>query len=199
MQSIGMKKLFRTSTTTTQPDPAHWAAKFADYLYSYALARLEDDHLCRDLVQDTFLAALEKLNDFKGQSSERTWLTAILKYKIIDVYRKKNAAWLTSLETHGSSPEFFEPDDGHWKDIWSPQPMAIDHGDPTIIKELAAVLRKCIDRLPPLWQSIFVLRHLEDSSTEAICQEFKLTPSNFWVIIHRAKVNLRACLQKEGL
>jgi RNA polymerase sigma-70 factor (TIGR02943 family) len=194
-----MKKLFRTSTKASPPDPTHWAANYADYLYSYALARLEDEHLCRDLVQETFLAALEKIMDFKGQSSEKTWLTAILKYKIIDVYRKRNSSWLAAPTPHEAEPEFFEPGNGHWKDIYSPQPMSIDNGDPTIIKELARIMQKCLGRLPPLWLSIFVMRHLEDSTTENICREFKLTPSNFWVIIHRAKVNLRACIQKEGL
>jgi len=191
-----MKKFFKLSTTAAGPDPAHWVAAYADYLYTYALARLDDDELCRDLVQETFLAALEKLSEFRGESSERTWLTAILRYKVIEVYRKKNSAWLTTLDGHESEPEYFEPDNGHWKDAWAPRPMSIDHADPTIRKELAAILEKCLQRLPALWQAIFSMKHMDEVKTEVICEEMKVTPSNYWVILHRAKVNLRACVEK---
>lgn len=191
-----MKKLFNLSTTAAGPDPAYWVASYADYLYTYALARLDDEELCRDLVQETFLAALEKLSEFRGESSERTWLTAILRYKVIDVYRKKNSAWLTSLEAHEAEPEYFEPDNGHWKEAWAPRPMSIDSSDPTLRKELAAVLQKCLQRLPALWQAIFSMKHMDEVKTEVICKELKVTPSNYWVILHRAKVNLRACVEK---
>lgn len=77
--------------------------------------------------------------------------------------------------------------------------MKIDSVDPALQKELSAILKKCLDRLPALWYSIFSMKHMDDAATEVICQEMKISPSNFWVIMHRAKVNLRACLQKEGL
>ena len=190
--------LFRPFSSSAEPDPAHWVAHHADYLYSFALARLEDHEACRDLVQETFLAALEKLADFRGQSSERTWLTAILKYKLIEVYRKRQASWLKGPAPHDPEPEFFAPDNGHWTQTMAPRPLAADSGDPVLRKELAAILQKCLRRLPSLWQSIFSMKHLDDYATEAICRQLNITPANFWVIIHRAKVNLRACIQKEG-
>jgi RNA polymerase sigma-70 factor (TIGR02943 family) len=192
-----MKKLFTSSGAAAGCDPTHWVAMYADYLYTYALVRLDDEDLCRDLVQETFLAALEKLSEFRGESSERTWLTAILRYKVIDVYRKRNSAWLTSLDAHDGEPEYFEPDNGHWKDVYAPRPMNMDYDDPTVHKELAAILQKCLQRLPALWQAIFSMKHMDEVKTEAICKELKVTPSNYWVILHRAKVNLRACIQKE--
>jgi len=70
-------------------NPHNWVSAHADYLYSFAITRLNDEEQAKDLVQETFLAALQKVNNFEGKSSERTWLTAILKNKIIDVYRKK--------------------------------------------------------------------------------------------------------------
>ena len=66
-------------------------SEHADYLYAYAISRISDEEQARDLVQETFLAALEKVDKFEGKSSERTWLTAILRNKIIDVYRKKSS------------------------------------------------------------------------------------------------------------
>lgn len=178
-------------------DPTHWVDKYADYLYSYAVSRLEDEDLCRDLVQETFLAALERLSDFKGQSSERTWLTAILKYKVIDVYRKRNTAWLLNGGAAEAEPEYFNADDGHWKDVYAPRTMGIEDGDVTTRKELAGILEKCLKRLPALWYSVFSMKHLDELKAEAICRELKVTPSNYWVILHRAKVNLRACIEKE--
>jgi RNA polymerase sigma-70 factor (ECF subfamily) len=182
---------------STKVDPAHWVATHADALYAYALHRLDDEDLCRDLVQETFLAALEKISEFRGESSERTWLTAILKYKVIEVYRKRNSSWLSSADHHEPEPEYFEPDNGHWKDVWAPRPMPLDHSDPTLQKELTWILQKCLQKLPALWRSIFSMKHMDETATEVICKELKVTPSNYWVIIHRAKVNLRACIQKE--
>jgi RNA polymerase sigma-70 factor (ECF subfamily) len=190
-------KLFAFSPVVTATDPAHWVDKYADHLYAFALNRLDDEELCRDLVQETFLAALERLNEFRGQSSERTWLTAILRFKVIDIYRKRNSSWLTCHPMQ-SEPEYFDPANGHWKDDWAPRSMEIDPVDPTLRKELAAILQKCLDRLPALWYSIFSMKHMDDMATEVICEEMKVSSANFWVIIHRAKVNLRACLQKEG-
>ena len=179
--------------STVAVDPANWVSKHADYLYTYAIGRLDDEELCRDLVQETFLAALESLSAFKGQSSERTWLTAILKHKVIDVYRKRGR--LQTIEPHEPEPEFFDPGDGHWKAEWAPQPMSFD--DPTAQKELNRVLQQCLRKLPALWLNIFSMKHMDDMKAETICKELKVTASNYWVILHRAKVNLRHCIQKE--
>jgi len=183
----------------TATDPAHWVDSYADYLYAYALNRLDDAELCRDLVQETFLAALEKLDEFRGESSERTWLTAILRYKVIDIYRKRNAVWLGKDRAHDPEPEFFDPETGHWTQAWAPRPMRIDSVDPALRKEMSILLQKCLERLPALWYSIFSMKHMDDEATDVICKAMKISAANFWVIMHRAKVNLRACLQKEGL
>jgi RNA polymerase sigma-70 factor (TIGR02943 family) len=176
--------------------PRHWVERYADHLYSYALSRLDDEEQARDLVQETFLAALEKVSQFQGNSSERTWLTAILKYKIIDVYRKRNSGLRTQRIDEEPELEFFEQDNGHWKEQYSPRPMRTEGADTLANKELAAILKKCLQKLPALWLSVFTMKHMDDTGTETICKELKVTPANFWVIIHRAKLNLRACIQK---
>ncbi|MBN9382461.1 MAG: sigma-70 family RNA polymerase sigma factor [Chitinophagaceae bacterium] len=181
---------------TALPEPKQWVEKYADYLYSYALARLDNEETARDLVQETFLAALEKLGQFKGESSERTWLTAILKYKVIDVYRKRSSGLQSERIGHEPEIEFFEPENGHWKDAYAPRALGVEDTDLLAHKELAAILRMCLQKLPALWHSVFSMKHMEEMETDAICKEIKVTPSNFWVIIHRAKLNLRACIQK---
>lgn len=179
-------------------NPHQWVASHADYLYAYAITRINDDELARDLVQETFLAALEKINNFEGKSSERTWLTAILKNKIIDVYRKKSAVIVSSAITDAErdQQDFFEADTGHWNELHRPLYMGTEDSQPLENKEFNQILKKCMEKLPPLWLSVFTMKHIDDEASETICAELKVSAANFWVIIHRAKLNLRACLQK---
>lgn len=184
-------------------DPRQWVSLHADYLYSYAVARLDDEEQAKDLVQETFLAALERTGQFRGNSSERTWLTAILKHKIIDVYRKRNSGLgdrgpLSGQEREEREPEqeFFEAENGHWKEAYAPKALGVEDADPLTNKELTTILQRCLQKLPALWFSVFTMKHMDEAATEMICDQLKLTPGNFWVIIHRAKLNLRACIQK---
>jgi RNA polymerase sigma-70 factor (ECF subfamily) len=183
-------------------DPHQWVVNYADYLYAYTITRVDDEEVARDLVQETFLAALERLNSFEGRSTERTWLTAILKNKIIDVYRKK-ASGLVNIgnkATGEAEPvEFFDPADGHWRESHRPQEFARPADDPLLSKEFQIALRNCMRTLPALWLAVFTMKHMDDVATEAICNELSVTAANFWVIIHRTKVNLRACLQKNWI
>ena len=184
-------------TNNSVLQPQMWVDLHADSLYAYALKRLNDEELARDLVQETFLNALEKIGSFKGKSTERTWLTAILKYKIIDIYRKRSVLRKRNT-TNGekNEVEFFDPELNNWKREHWPAPFGIEEQDTLHQKEFNFILEKCLQKLPPLWFSVFTMRHMEDNGTETICRELKITSSNFWVIIHRAKVNLRSCLQK---
>jgi len=181
--------------------PEDWVELHADYLYNFARIRLSDEELCRDLVQETFLAALEKTKNFRGYSNERTWLTAIIKYKIIDIYRKKSSAFVSrdNYGTPGEEPEYFDTDLNNWKRAHWPAHFGIEDKDPLNNKEFTQVLQRCMGKLPPLWMSVFKLKHIDEEQTDTICAELRITPSNFWVIIHRAKVNLRSCLQKNWI
>jgi len=184
-------------TETQKLDPHSWVQAHADYLYSYARARINNEEQARDLVQETFLAALEKVKSFEGRSSERTWLIAILRNKIIDVYRKRSSG-LQNIEIRQAESEQadFFGEDGHWNSEPAPKNFGIDNYDPLANKEFNQILMKCMQKLPALWLSVFTMKHMDDQTTDTICSELKITASNFWVIIHRAKLNLRACLQK---
>lgn len=188
------------STQPTTLNPHNWVKTYADYLYAFAIVRINDEELAKDLVQETFLAALQRASAFEGKSSERTWLTAILKNKIIDVYRKKSSG-LKQVEITESEPEkeFFDIENGHWKqDTW-PKPFGVEDQDPLHNKEFNRILQLCMQKLPALWLSVFTMKHIDDVTSEAICTDLNISPNNFWVIIHRAKVNLRACLQKNWI
>lgn len=181
-------------------NPHNWVNAHADYLYAFAITRLNDDEQAKDLVQETFLAALEKVKSFEGKSSERTWLTAILKNKIVDVYRKKSSGLrAVNLQDAEEEQQDFFAEDGHWKTEHGPREFGIEDKDHLVSKEFELVLKKCMQKLPELWKAVFTMKHIEEEATEIICTELKVTASNFWVIIHRAKLNLRACMQKNWI
>ena len=185
-------------------NPHQWVEKYADYLYAYATSRINNEEQAKDLVQETFLAALEKVNSFEGKSSERTWLTAILRNKIIDVYRKRSSglinAGLDLNKAEREEADFFDHNEGHhWKQEHVPKSFGLDNYDPVINKEFNVILQKCMQKLPALWMAVFTMKHMDDETTDIICAELKVTAANFWVIIHRAKLNLRACLQKNWI
>lgn len=181
--------------------PELWVKKYADYLYNFACCRLEDKELAKDLVQDTFLAALEKINSFEGKSTERTWLSAILKYKIIDAYRARKPLHKTQQQTGEGvvEKEFFQQLDGHWNVEDRPKQFTPETNFNMESKELGKMLTKCIQKLPQLWRNSFTMKFTDDETTDTICDVLKITPANYWVIMHRAKVNLRSCVEKNWI
>lgn len=185
----------------TDVGPNLWVKNYADYLYSYACTRIDDHELARDLVQETFLAALEGWEKFDRRSSEKTWLTAILKNKVFDVYRKKSNAsqkQTVLINDSGSDTDEFFEESGHWKEGRYPESFGIE--DVTLqVKEFEGILKSCMKKLPPLWKSVFTLKHIDEESSDDICAELELTSSNFWVISHRAKVSMRDCLQRNWI
>ncbi|MDM8172833.1 sigma-70 family RNA polymerase sigma factor [Olivibacter sp. LS-1] len=183
-------------------NPHKWVSRYADYLYTYAAFRINDEDLARDLVQETFLSALERKEKFEGKSSEKTWLTAILKNKIVDVYRSRSmrlAKGVDATNSDDTDTDFFDHNDGHWREQHRPAELGIEQADALENKEFQKILEACMKKLPALWFSVFSMKHIDDETTEMICSELKLTSSNFWVIIHRTKVNLRSCLQKNWI
>lgn len=189
------------ATDLKEAGPGQWVGMYADYLYSYAYSRINDAELAKDLVQETFLAALEGWEKFGRQSSEKTWLTGILKNKIYDVYRKKSRTLLHEpLSGDGQdADELFEGDTGHWKEGHYPVAFGIEQPDALEHKEFEGILKACMAKLPPLWSSVFRMKHIDEESGEDICERLDITASNFWVISHRAKVSLRDCLQKNWI
>ena len=179
-------------------NPHQWVSSHADYLYSFTSVRINDYEMAKDLVQETFLAARQKTGGFEGKSSERTWLTAILKNKIIDIYRKKSSGLKTTgiKDAEAEQDDFFNPNDGHWKNEHGPREFGIEDPDRLVNKEFDHILKNCLHKMPVLWNAVFTMKHIDEEATNIICTELKLTASNFWVIIHRAKLSLRACLQK---
>lgn len=178
-------------------DPRAWVDSYGDFLYRFALVRLRDPDIAEELVQDTLLAALQSKARFAGESSERTWMIGILKHKIIDYFRR------TTREPiyHSEAPVDDWVDegtfvaDGHWKggttapSEWPGNPDSLLER-----KQFWAALTICLEGLPPRTAQIFTLREVDELEATAICEMLRLTPSNLWVILHRARKQLRECL-----
>lgn len=174
-------------------DPDKWVDRYADYLFNYTIVRVNDREVANDLISETFLAALNSMKNFKGDASERTWLISILKRKIIDYYRRINS-------NKGKAEVKVTLPDGEAEGEWLEEKVA-DLSDRTAEdemenKELGLAILDCMDQLPKKQARIFKMKTIEGIDTEAICNEYKITPSNLWVIIHRARTFLANCLEK---
>ncbi len=179
----------------TVNDLSNLADEFSGDLFKRAFHKVSDEEQARDLVQDTFLAAAEKMDSFKGNSSPKTWLYSILNNKIIDHYRKK--VHKTVPHENEFLGRFFESD-GEWQENRRPQNWQHKEEQHLLDNdEFQAVLKKCLDALPDKWSLCVQLKYLSGKKGEAICQELDITPSNYWQIIHRAKLQLRDCVDEK--
>ena len=186
-------------------DPGKWVERYGDYLFSFALNRVSDAGRAEDLVQETFLAALRAQEGFRGSSTERTWLTSILKRKIIDGYRKKYSSKETAFgatEDTVFDGDFYrseEPFKGHWLKEMGPHSSSFLPEGELELEELMRFINLCIENLPPQLASVFIMRMIDEDDSETICKELDITTSNLWVMLHRARLKMRACLEKSWL
>ena len=180
---------------SAQLDATKWVNDYSDMLYRYALPRVNDSEVAKDLVQDTFLAAWRNHDNFKGEISEKNWLYAILKNKIIDHFRKASTRLTDSLPGAIGGDSYFDEAD-HWIPVAYPKEWNLDSDAPVMKKEFYEVLHNCKSKLKQLQNTVFSLKYLDGLDSEEICKALNLTTSNYWVLIHRAKLQLRACLEK---
>ena len=170
-----------------------WIDNYADYMYNYAIVRVNDSDLAKDLVQDTFFAGLKSAKNFQGKSTERTWLISILKRKIIDHYRKIN-----SKKGQAEVRMNFYDDgenEGNWLEERVPQSWENQSEKSVENDELKKQLSSCIGALPEKYAMVFRMKTIQEFETEEICKELDITSSNLWVIIHRARTQLRKCME----
>ena len=163
------------------------------YLLRYASLQLRDRQAAEDAVQDTLVAALAGEAGFAGRSNLRTWLTGILKHKIVDTIRRA-AREATQLPPAPDTAEFdaLFNDSGHWS------VMPADWGDPDATleqKQFFAALEDCLARLPAKTAEAFLLREHLGFETGEICKELGVTSTHCWVLLYRARMALRECLE----
>lgn len=174
-------------------NPEQWVERYGDYLYRYALARVRDPAAAEDLVQETFLAALKGRDSFRGKSSGQTWLTAILKHKIIDYFRRGNRESASEqIETVAGSVKDFFRNNGRWNILpgkWDDNPAEIFQQ-----QEFLQIFYSCLAQLPERLARAFRLREMEGLSTKELCKKMDITATNSWVMLYRARLHLQRCL-----
>ena len=180
--------------------------RFADieshrpYLLRYALSQLRDGQLAEEAVQETLVAALESIGTFGGKSTLRTWLTSILRFKVIDLQRRavldrarlEPTDFSAQVDDESWLDELFD-ETGHWRvppQAWNDPQAALEQ------RRFWEMFENCLDRLPPAGARVFFKREILGEDTDTICKEERITTSNCWVILHRARLALRACVEK---
>ncbi len=186
------KKQSQSNRSIARPEV--WVDQYGDYLFSYALPRVQNPSVAEDLVQETFLAALKARASYEGRSSARTWLTGILKHKIVDYFRKnwrERPEEAPELNIASADSDFDIK--GNWRikpAHWKADPLKLYQQ-----KVFFEVLNRCLSDLPSRSAHVFVLREMDGLDTKEICKVLKISSTNCWVILHRVRHALRKCLE----
>jgi len=183
-----------TDSVVSTVDPVKWLDAHGDALFAYCLLRVRDRAAAEDLVQETLLAALQAADSFKGQSSERTWLIGILKHKILDHLRRSGRERPLDLGAYpGEDTAAYFDETGHW------QAAPGDWGEPE--KELEQeqfwkAFQDCLGRLPERLRVLYSMKEVDGMATEEVLEILNIsTANNLWVMMSRARVHLRQCLE----
>jgi len=170
------------------------------YLVRYALAQLRDGELAEEAVQEALVAALESIDGFDKRSTLRTWLTSILRFKVIDLQRRLVAdrartqydEATVGAEHEAWLDEMFD-DTGHWRSppqAWNDPEAALEQS------RFWEVFERCLGRLSSTGGRVFFKREVLGEETDVICRDEGITQSNCWVMLHRARIALRMCLEQ---
>lgn len=195
MEGLSFRGLPALMENAWDPDPGF--REYGDFLYRYALLHLRDPALAEDAVQDTLLAAIEAHGRFQKQSAERTWLVGILKHKILDHFRKetREVSRFGVVESEMEESDF--DSQGRWR-----EPPAGEWCDPIEIlnrKRFWEGLSSCLSLLPIKMRRVFVLREIDGFSNEEICEAMTITAPHCRVLLYRARLRLRRCLETKGV
>ncbi len=179
-------------------NPETWLADHGNYLYRYAMTMTRDSEQAEDAVQECLLAALSHLDSYQGNASERTWLTSILRNKLIDsIRRHSRETSLDDIETVMNTM----PDEDDLFDRthhWAEKPS--DWGNPVAMldnKLFWQALHYCLEHMPKKLAQLFMLREINGEETEIICQELNISPTNVWTMLYRSRMGLRQCLDRK--
>ncbi len=167
-----------------------WITKYSDNFFEYVSKRVTDKAAVKDILQETFIAAWKSSSNFKKEADEKTWLFAILKNKVVDYYRTQ-ARLMTDLPDNSY---FFDTVD-HWTEKAAPKQW-LKADEALNKKEFYDVLHLCKSKLTTLHQLAFTMKYIDEHETDFICKVLKITTSNYYIIVHRCKLHLRDCFEK---
>lgn len=178
-------------------DPA-FLSEVRGQMLRFARQQLSDNDLAEDAVQEALVGALRNSRSFAGRAALKTWIFAILRNKIADILRQKmrsdriDRALATEAEIE-PGPDLFNAH-GFWRQEERPVAWA----DPEAAlrdEQFWKVFDACLNRLPPRQSRIFMMREFVELETQEICSELDITVTNLHVMLHRARLALRECLE----
>ena len=170
--------------------------RYRPQLLKFAMLQLRDPASAEDAVQETLLAAIQSGGNFAGKSSVSTWLVGILKHKLIDTIRRQSRERPLELGGDEQSPEDLDAlfkDDGHFQDPpadWADPEAALSQ------RRFFEVLQRCLQDLPKNSARVFTMREVTGLEIEEICKEMGITATNCGVLLYRARLRLRSCLEQ---
>lgn len=163
------------------------------YLVRYASLQLRNADAVEDVVQETLLAALAGERSFAGRSNLRTWLTGILKHKIIDAIRHASREVAIAPDPEDEGPDFdslFKAN-GHWVEhpsSWQDPDAALEQ------KRFFEALERCLEGLPARTSRVFLMREHLGAGTGEICEQLGITANHCFVLLFRARMALQQCI-----
>lgn len=176
-----------------------WVRQYSDILYNYAINHGLNEDGAKDMVQETFLSAWKGMDNYRGEASVKNWLFVILKSKISDLFRKtSNKMAVLAMHQEFNDNAYFD-EEGHWKEGAYPKEWHVNLSDALEAKDFYKVFHICKNKLKEVQSAVFIMKYVDELESEEICKDLGITSSNYWVLLHRAKVQLRACLQKNWL
>jgi RNA polymerase sigma-70 factor (TIGR02943 family) len=172
-----------------------WVHLYGDNLFSWAIKKTGSKELSEDMVQETFISCFNSFENFENRSNPKTWLIAILNNKIIDHYRKTSKMSFISSEVNSialADKQFDQNNfwvDNDIPDFWNDS-EALKHNE-----KFEDQLKSCLNDLPEKWNLALTYKYLTDKKPNEICQELEITTTNYWQIVHRAKLLLKKCVE----
>ncbi len=175
----------------TNIDPSQWLEQHGNTLFAHAMSVLRSRDLAEEVVQETFLAALKHLDQFRGGGTEGAWLMGILKRKVIDQLRSRERQPI-SLENEDSLVGSLFRRNGHWSNsARASRSMKLDRLEAEEFREIFA---KCFQGLPKSQAATFLLKEVHEQSCEEVCKQLAISSSNLYVLLHRARLRLAECM-----
>lgn len=185
-----MEAIANNTVDAAQDRANDWLATHGDYLFNLAVGQVRDPLVAEDLVQETFLAALKARDRFAGRSSDRTWLVGILRHKIFDHLRRVCRDRPMRVDPQGG-----RTDQEAWDSsvLWAHEAAGecLEPSRRMELAELRQALEMALGKLPPRIAQVFQLYEIEERSNREVCEQLEISESNLWVMLHRARKQLR--------
>lgn len=178
------------------PDPETWLNEHGDYLFGFAMSKLRDKALAEDMVQETLVSAISAMDRYQATAAVRTWLTTILRHKIVDFWRSQGRETVATdlmgaMDEDASMDDFFDHA-GRWADMPNQYP---DPDAALESKQFWQIFEHCASRLKPQQAEIFLAREVHGMGNEEISQSHAISMSNVFVLMHRARIAMGKCLE----